>query len=169
MREARRPMGRRIAFSEGEVKRVFGKEHGPQSWQPASSSIVLDSPGLGQATCLVEKREDRVHRFSQINTDGRAKRGGADWGEERRDAIRSPCLLVSPRSSPPPHLCPSVKSVDLMLLRSAASSGVSMCSAVAAREMPDDAGRRREERGSRPQILTDSHRWKSEARRGRLG
>lgn len=47
-------MARRIALSEGEVKRILGEDH--------------------------------VHRFSQIHTDGRAKRGGADWGEEKRDA-----------------------------------------------------------------------------------
>jgi hypothetical protein len=42
------------------------------------------------------KEKTIVHRFSQILTDGRAKRGKAHWGEERADAIRASCLWVSP-------------------------------------------------------------------------
>ena len=77
----------------------------------------------------VERTEDHVHRFSQIHTDGRAKPGQADWGEERRDPIRAPRLLVS---RGPVVFSSSVPICENLWMScfspSAAWSRVSMCS-----------------------------------------
>jgi len=72
---------------------VDSKEQKPFCSSSSSSSTLC----LRWRGRISSKKRRILTCVVQIHTDGRAKQGEGDWGEERRDAIRASCLLVSPR------------------------------------------------------------------------